>query len=297
MQEQRVKARAPRTRPTATPSVPGVHRRHADRRDPDAAPRPREAGATTSTPRRRRQPAAAATDALGRGRVVPPSQRPGEAELGVRTGRSRPGSRSPSAARSDRVTGAVDAAWRCSQRWSSTSRTSRSRGSSSRTSRRCSPTTPRFAAVVDALADGRPRRVGPAAVDQVVGIEARGFILAAPVALALGAGFVPVRKAGKLPRATYARVLRAGVRRGDPRGAPRRALRRASGCCSSTTCSPPAAPSPPPGELVERLRGRRSRRRGADGAELPARPRGRSATCRCTVLHDRLSRRPRRVDW
>ena len=37
------------------------------------------------------------------------------------------------------------------------------------------------------------------AVDKVVGIEARGFIVAAPVALALGAGFVPVRKAGKLP--------------------------------------------------------------------------------------------------
>lgn len=36
-------------------------------------------------------------------------------------------------------------------------------------------------------------------VDKVVGIEARGFILAAPVALRLGAGFVPVRKAGKLP--------------------------------------------------------------------------------------------------
>ena len=35
-------------------------------------------------------------------------------------------------------------------------------------------------------------------------MEARGFILAAPVALALGAGFVPVRKAGKLPRETHA---------------------------------------------------------------------------------------------
>lgn len=33
----------------------------------------------------------------------------------------------------------------------------------------------------------------------VVGIEARGFVLAAPVALELGIGFVPVRKAGKLP--------------------------------------------------------------------------------------------------
>lgn len=36
-------------------------------------------------------------------------------------------------------------------------------------------------------------------VDKVLGIEARGFILAAPVALHLGAGFVPLRKGGKLP--------------------------------------------------------------------------------------------------
>ncbi|KHL12820.1 adenine phosphoribosyltransferase [Mumia flava] len=40
-------------------------------------------------------------------------------------------------------------------------------------------------------------------VDKVVGIEARGFILAVPVALALGAGFVPARKAGKLPATTH----------------------------------------------------------------------------------------------
>jgi adenine phosphoribosyltransferase len=40
-------------------------------------------------------------------------------------------------------------------------------------------------------------------VNKVVGMEARGFILAAPVALELGAGFVPVRKAGKLPRAVH----------------------------------------------------------------------------------------------
>ena len=37
------------------------------------------------------------------------------------------------------------------------------------------------------------------AVDKVLGIEARGFILAGPVAYRLGAGFVPVRKGGKLP--------------------------------------------------------------------------------------------------
>lgn len=39
----------------------------------------------------------------------------------------------------------------------------------------------------------------PEDIDVVVGMEARGFIFAAPVALALGAGFVPVRKPGKLP--------------------------------------------------------------------------------------------------
>jgi adenine phosphoribosyltransferase len=60
-----------------------------------------------------------------------------------------------------------------------------------------------FAAVVDALADGH-REGEPGRVDKVAGIEARGFIFAAPVAFELGAGFVPVRKQGKLPAATYA---------------------------------------------------------------------------------------------
>jgi adenine phosphoribosyltransferase len=40
---------------------------------------------------------------------------------------------------------------------------------------------------------------GRGTVDKVVGIEARGFILASPVAYHFGAGFVPVRKVGKLP--------------------------------------------------------------------------------------------------
>ena len=50
-------------------------------------------------------------------------------------------------------------------------------------------------AVVDALA----APLADAGVTKVLGVEARGFILATPVALALGAGFVPVRKVGKLP--------------------------------------------------------------------------------------------------
>ncbi|HEV3195986.1 MAG: adenine phosphoribosyltransferase [Candidatus Cybelea sp.] len=36
-------------------------------------------------------------------------------------------------------------------------------------------------------------------IDYVVGIEARGYILGAPIAYAIGAGFIPVRKPGKLP--------------------------------------------------------------------------------------------------
>ncbi len=52
-----------------------------------------------------------------------------------------------------------------------------------------------FAATIDAVVepfDGRQ-------IDKVIGIEARGFVFAAPVAYHLGAGFVPVRKPGKLP--------------------------------------------------------------------------------------------------
>ncbi|MFC5730115.1 MULTISPECIES: adenine phosphoribosyltransferase [Nocardioides] len=60
-----------------------------------------------------------------------------------------------------------------------------------------------FRVVVDALAAVGRGDDGTPVVDKVVGMEARGFMFAAPVALALGVGFVPVRKAGKLPHATH----------------------------------------------------------------------------------------------
>lgn len=47
--------------------------------------------------------------------------------------------------------------------------------------------------------DGLARPFADAGIDKVAGLEARGFILGGAVAQALGAGFVPVRKAGKLP--------------------------------------------------------------------------------------------------
>ena len=52
-----------------------------------------------------------------------------------------------------------------------------------------------FRATVDGVAEA----FDGSAVDKVLGVEARGFIVAAPVAYRFAAGFVPVRKAGKLP--------------------------------------------------------------------------------------------------
>jgi adenine phosphoribosyltransferase len=56
-----------------------------------------------------------------------------------------------------------------------------------------------FATVTDAIV----MHHGRGTIDKIVGIEARGFILAAPIAYHFGAGFVPVRKKGKLPSATF----------------------------------------------------------------------------------------------
>jgi adenine phosphoribosyltransferase len=57
-----------------------------------------------------------------------------------------------------------------------------------------------FTALVKGFADA----FRDAGITKVLGIEARGFLLAPPIAMALGAGIVPVRKKGKLPYKTVA---------------------------------------------------------------------------------------------
>ncbi|MER5668206.1 adenine phosphoribosyltransferase [Streptomyces mirabilis] len=59
-----------------------------------------------------------------------------------------------------------------------------------------------FTALTDALAEIAVR----AEATKIVGLEARGFILGAPVAVRAGIGFIPVRKAGKLPGATLSQA-------------------------------------------------------------------------------------------
>jgi adenine phosphoribosyltransferase len=56
-----------------------------------------------------------------------------------------------------------------------------------------------FREVIDAIVD----HYGDGGFDVVVGVEARGFVIAAAVAYAAGVGVIPVRKAGKLPRVAH----------------------------------------------------------------------------------------------
>lgn len=59
-----------------------------------------------------------------------------------------------------------------------------------------------FASAVDAIADHFMNK----GITKVVGAEARGFLIGAPVAYRLCAGFVPARKPGKLPRDVYSQT-------------------------------------------------------------------------------------------
>jgi len=56
-----------------------------------------------------------------------------------------------------------------------------------------------FREIIDAI-----KEAYPGGFDIVVGVEARGFVIAAAVAYAAGVGVVPIRKAGKLPRVAHA---------------------------------------------------------------------------------------------
>lgn len=56
-----------------------------------------------------------------------------------------------------------------------------------------------FRAMIDLFVD----KYRDAKIDCVIGIEARGYMIGAPLAYAIGAGFVPVRKPGKLPGTKY----------------------------------------------------------------------------------------------
>lgn len=52
------------------------------------------------------------------------------------------------------------------------------------------------------MVDELVRRYKDVKIDKIAGIESRGFILGAPLAYALGKGFIPIRKKGKLPAET-----------------------------------------------------------------------------------------------
>ena len=89
------------------------------------------------------------------------------------------------------------------------------------------------------------QRFAHSGVDKVIGVEARGFIIAAPVAYHLGAGFVPVRKKGKLPFNVYSDTydLEYGT---DTLEVHSDALRPGERAWWWTMSWPPVAPPPPP---------------------------------------------------
>ena len=88
-----------------------------------------------------------------------------------------------------------------------------------------------FAQAIDAMAAA----VAGWRVDRIAGIESRGLIFGAALALHMHKPLVPVRKPGKLPPPTAARPLCAGIRQRFAGDADACARRRAITCCWSTT--------------------------------------------------------------
>ena len=118
-------------------------------------------------------------------------------------------------------------------------------------------------------------------VDKVVGIEARGFILASPVAYHFGAGFVPIRKKGKLPCETRRGGVRARVRHGHARAAP--ATHRARRARADRRRRPGHGRHRGGRRVaVEQIGGKVCGIACADRARLPARPR---QAARLRALH------------
>ena len=152
---------------------------------------------------------------------------------------------------------------------SATSRTTPARASCSRTSRRCSPTAEAFAAVVDATRRPVPRRHRST---RSSASRRGGSSSAAAGRLRLGIGFVPVRKAGKLPRRRIAASYALEYGDGDHRGAPGRVPPRRAGPGRRRRAGHRRHRSRPRVDLVERRGAERRRRRRPARARLPARP-------------------------
>ena len=80
-------------------------------------------------------------------------------------------------------------------------------------------------------------------IDLIAAAEARGFIFAAPLALELNAGLIPIRKPGKLPGKTLSHTYDSSMAPILCRSTPMPLSVRAAKFSWSTTCWPPAAPS------------------------------------------------------
>ena len=109
-------------------------------------------------------------------------------------------------------------------------------------------------------ATGSPTALAPHRPDLLVGIESRGFLVAAPLALSLDCGFVMVRKKGKLPGATIPHTydLEYGS---DTIEIQADAIAPGSASPCSTICSPPAARMSAAIALCRNGRRQRGRRR------------------------------------